>query len=106
MTGASISQNCLITFRAAALKQHNLLRANHGVPALTEAAVLDTYAENWAQTIAQANSASHSMGIYGENLAYEWSSQPPNTNDCSSKINDEAIDLFSIPGYGQVLALL
>jgi uncharacterized protein YkwD len=67
----------LAAFRAAALKQHNVYRAKHGVPPLVLNAQLNDVAQRYAQQLARTNQLVHSDNArFGENLyAFGASSQ-------------------------------
>src|SRR5215468_10796706 len=59
----------LAAFRAAALKQHNLYRAKHGVPPLVLSTQLNDVAQHYAAQLARTNQLVHSGNMrYGENL--------------------------------------
>ena len=78
------SSECLNSFRIAALKKHNQLRALHRAPALTLNSTISTFSQNYAVYLAQNNLFAHSKSIYGENLAKAaFSIRPLN---CSCKL--------------------
>lgn len=59
----------LADFRAAALKQHNVYRAKHGVPPLAFSAQLNDIAQDYAEQLARINQLVHSDNTQlGENL--------------------------------------
>ena len=59
----------LAAFRAAALKQHNVYRAKHGVPPLVLSAQLNDVAQHNAEQLARTNQLVHSDNTQlGENL--------------------------------------
>jgi uncharacterized protein YkwD len=59
----------LAAFRAAALKQHNVYRAKHGVPSLVLSAQLNDVAQQYAEQLARTNQLVHSDNTQlGENL--------------------------------------
>ena len=59
----------LADFRAAALKQHNVYRAKHGVPPLALSAQLNDVAQHYAEQLARTNQLVHSGNThFGENL--------------------------------------
>src|SRR5215813_8450711 len=59
----------LAAFRTAALKQHNLYRAKHGVPPLVLSTQLNDVAQHYAEQLARTNQLVHSGNMhYGENL--------------------------------------
>src|SRR5919197_5765685 len=59
----------LAAFRAAALKQHNVYRAKHGVPPLVLNTQLNDVAQHYAAQLARTNRLVHSDNTrYGENL--------------------------------------
>ena len=56
-------------FRAAALKQHNIYRAKHGVPPLALSSQLNDVAQHYAAQLARTNQLVHSDNTQlGENL--------------------------------------
>jgi len=67
----------LAAFRAAALKQHNIYRAKHGVPPLALSSQLNGVAQQYAEQLARTNQLVHSDNTQlGENLyAFESSGQ-------------------------------
>jgi uncharacterized protein YkwD len=67
----------LSAFRAAALKQHNLYRAKHGVPPLVLSTQLNDVAQHYAEQLARTHRLVHSgKKQYGENLfAFQSSDQ-------------------------------
>jgi uncharacterized protein YkwD len=69
----------LASFRAAALKQHNVYRARHGVPPLALSAQLNDVAQRYAEQLARTNQLVHSDNTQlGENLyAFGSSGQAP-----------------------------
>jgi uncharacterized protein YkwD len=59
----------LAAFRAAALEQHNLYRAKHGVPPLVLSPQLNDAAQHYAEQLARTQRLVHSGNKqYGENL--------------------------------------
>ena len=72
--GASIDASApghldLAAFRAAALKQHNIYRAKHGVPPLVLRSQLNDVAQPYAAQLARTNQLGHSGNTYfGENV--------------------------------------
>lgn len=62
--------------RTVELQKHNSYRALHGCPALKLSNKLNTAAQNYANTIANAHNFTHSPsaqnGTYGENLYWGW----------------------------------
>ena len=59
----------LAAFRAAALKQHNVYRAKHGVPPLVLSTQLNDVAQHYAEQLARINQLVHSNNThFGENL--------------------------------------
>jgi glioma pathogenesis-related protein 2 len=67
----------LEAFRAAALKQHNIYRAKHGVPPLVLSTQLNDVAQHYAEQLARTNQLVHSGNkYYGENLYAFGSSDP------------------------------
>jgi uncharacterized protein YkwD len=59
----------LAAFRAAALKQHNVYRAKHGVPPLALSSQLNGVAQQYAEQLARTNQLVHSDNTQlGENL--------------------------------------
>ena len=59
----------LAAFRAAALKQHNVYRAKHGVPPLVLSSQLNDVAQHYAEQLARTNRLVHSDNThFGENL--------------------------------------
>jgi uncharacterized protein YkwD len=59
----------LAAFRAAALQQHNVYRAKHGVPPLILSPQLNEVAQHHAEQLARTNQLAHSeQEHYGENL--------------------------------------
>ena len=69
----------LADFRAAALKQHNVYRAKHGVPPLVLSSQLNDVAQRYAEQLARTNQLVHSDNTQlGENLyAFRSSGQAP-----------------------------
>jgi uncharacterized protein YkwD len=67
----------LAAFRAAALEQHNLYRARHGVPPLVLSTQLNDVAQHYAEQLARTHRLVHSGNKhYGENLfAFQSSGQ-------------------------------
>ena len=64
----------LAAFRTAALKQHNVYRARHGVPPLVLSSQLNDVAQRYAEQLARTNQLVHSDNTrFGENL-YTFSS--------------------------------
>jgi glioma pathogenesis-related protein 2 len=74
ITGANIDTSAhghldLAAFRAAALKQHNIYRAKHGVPPLVLSTQLNDVAQHYAEQLARINQLVHSNNThFGENL--------------------------------------
>jgi len=66
-------------FRAAALQQHNVYRARHGVPPLVLSSQLNDVAQHYAEQLAHTNQLVHSDNTrFGENLyAFRASGQAP-----------------------------
>src|SRR5215831_17497903 len=59
----------LADFRAAALKQHNIYRAKHGVPPVVLSSQLNDVAQYYAEQLARTNRLGHSGNTrFGENL--------------------------------------
>jgi glioma pathogenesis-related protein 2 len=84
ITGANIDASAhghldLAGFRAAALKQHNIYRAKHGVPPLVLSSQLNDVAQRYAEQLARTNQLVHSDNTQlGENLyAFRSSGQAP-----------------------------
>ena len=50
----------LAAFRAAALKQHNVYRAKHGVPLLVLSTQINDVAQHYAEQLARTNRLVHS----------------------------------------------
>ena len=70
-TFSSVTTECLAAFRAAALSQHNTLRAKHGAQSMTQDSKFDSSALAYAKYLASSGTFDHSNGDYGENLYYE-----------------------------------
>jgi glioma pathogenesis-related protein 2 len=74
ITGANIDASAhghldLAAFRAAALKQHNVYRAKHGVPPLVLSTQINNVAQHHAEQLARTNQLVHSGNThFGENL--------------------------------------
>jgi glioma pathogenesis-related protein 2 len=67
----------LAAFRAAALKQHNIYRAKHGVSPLVLSTQINDVAQKYAEQLARTNRLVHSGNKhYGENLYASSSSTP------------------------------
>ena len=61
----------LATFREEALVKHNLLRQQHGAPALTEDIELTNLAQDWAEHLANTRQMQHRPNNqYGENIYF------------------------------------
>ena len=86
-TFSTVTTECLATFRAAALSQHNTLRAKHGAQPMTKDTALDASALKYTKYLASTGTFDHSSGgEYGENLYYEKLFQSGLTLDiCKSK---------------------
>ena len=66
---SAVDQLDLAAFRAAALKQHNIYRAKHGVPPLVLSSQLNGVAQQYAEQLARTNQLVHSDNTQlGENL--------------------------------------
>ena len=82
----SVTTECLATFRAAALSQHNTLRAKHKAKAMTQDSTVDASALKWANYLASSNTFDHSKGSkFGENLYYQSGSSGLTMDLCKSK---------------------
>jgi len=66
---SAVDQLDLAAFRAAALKQHNIYRAKHGVPPLALSSQLNGVAQQYAEQLARTNQLVHSDNTQlGKNL--------------------------------------
>ena len=82
----SVTTECLAAFRAAALSQHNIVRAKHGAKTMTQDDTVDASALSWAKNLASSGAFDHSKNRkYGENLYYTTSSSSFTLDICSSK---------------------
>ena len=85
-TFKTVTTECLAAFRAAALSQHNIVRAKHGAQPMTQDATVDASALSWAKNLASSGAFDHSKNRkYGENLYYTTSSSSLTLDICSSK---------------------
>ena len=69
-TFSTVTTECLAAFRAAALSQHNTVRAKHKAQAMTLDPAVDTSALTYAKYLASSGTFEHSKSKYGENLYY------------------------------------
>ena len=84
-TFSTVTTECLATFRAAALSQHNTLRAKHKSQAMTQDSTVDASALKWAKYLASSNTFDHSDSKYGENLYYQSGNSGLTIDLCTSK---------------------
>jgi uncharacterized protein YkwD len=93
----------LAAFRAAALQQHNIYRAKHGVPPLVLSSPLNHVAQQYATQLARTKQFVHSgQKQYGENLyASRSSTQAPPRPDAvvDSWYNEIQHYHFNQPGF-------
>ncbi|XP_060596663.1 Golgi-associated plant pathogenesis-related protein 1-like isoform X3 [Ruditapes philippinarum] len=65
-------------FIADVVKQHNVYRALHGAPAVTDNATMSAFAQSWATYLNTNNVFEHNPAAgknkYGENISWMWSS--------------------------------
>ena len=78
--------SCQNSFRKTCLDMHNTFRAIHRVPSVTQNLTVLMVADKYAKYLADFNLFQHSQtsGL-GENLAYTWSTQNQDMNNCSCK---------------------
>ena len=82
---STVTTECLAAFRAAALSQHNTLRAKHKAQAMTQDPTVDASALSYAKYLASSGSFDHSKSKYGENLYYQSHSSGLTLDICTSK---------------------
>ncbi|XP_075980981.1 uncharacterized protein LOC142979738 isoform X2 [Anticarsia gemmatalis] len=64
-------------FELQALEEHNVLRAEHGVPPVTLNKEISKYSQKWAEELAKKDAMQYSLNQdYGENVYCGWSSDP------------------------------
>ena len=81
----TVTTDCLAAFRAAALSQHNTLRAKHKAQAMTQDSAVDASALKWAKYLASSGAFDHSDSKYGENLYYQSGNSGLTIDICTSK---------------------